>query len=72
MLNLDLIPNAIPELFAQVTQSGEIALADRYGMMAAISSDRLTEEEQAAIDRLIHAVRRGRLHLANKLSTIIQ
>lgn len=72
MLKLDPIPGAVSEIFVQVTQSGELALADRYGIMAAIVNGHLNEEEEAAINRLIHAVRRGRLHLANKLSTITQ
>ena len=72
MLKLDLLPGAVSELFVQATQAGEIALADRYGMMAAISSGQLSDEEHAAIDRLLHAVRRGRLHLSHTLSTVVQ
>ncbi|WP_242028055.1 hypothetical protein [Pseudanabaena sp. FACHB-2040] len=37
--------------------------------MAAILSESLSEEERAAIDRLLRAVLRGRLQISNHLST---
>ena len=59
-----LIPGAIPELFAKVSSSGKITLADRYGLMSALLQDSLTSEERDSIDRLLRAAYRGRLKLA--------
>jgi len=66
-----LIPGAISDLFAQVSCSGKITLADRYGLMAALLEDSLTEEERAAIDRLLHALWRGRMTVVNDISALI-
>ena len=67
---VNLLPHALPELFAQVTATGSITLADRYGLMAALLEDSLSEEEYRIIDRLFHAVRRGRLKMVDDLSTV--
>ena len=67
---LHLIPSALGELFAEVNDIGYITLADRYGLMAAIFDDSLTEEEKRSIDRLLRAVCRGKIKLVNELSII--
>ncbi len=66
-----LIQNAIAEMCAQVTSSGCLTLADRYGLMAAIFDETLTEEERCSIDRLLRAVRRGRLKIVSELSALL-
>ena len=65
-----LLPGAVADLFAHVTISGKITLADRYGLMAAILEDSLSEEERASIDRLLRACRRGRMTIVNELSAL--
>lgn len=65
-----LIPSALGELFAEVNQNGYITLADRYGLMAAIFDETLTEEDKRSIDRLLRSVCRGKIKLVNELSTI--
>lgn len=65
-----LIPGAISELFAQASSSGYITRADQYGLMAAMLDDSLTEEERAAIDRLLRALYRGRMKVVDDLSTL--
>lgn len=65
-----LLPSAIADLTAQVAQSRQITLADRYGLMAAILSDSLQAEERDAIDRLLRAVCRGRFYIVDELSAI--
>ena len=67
---LHLIPSALGELFAEVNDTGYITLADRYGLMAAIFDDSLTEEEKRSIDRLLRAVCRGKIKLVNELSLV--
>lgn len=69
-MQLQLLPNALSELFAQVSNSGCITLADRYGLMAALLDDSLEEEEIRAIDRLIRAFNKGRLVVVNEISAL--
>lgn len=66
-----LLPGALGELFAQVSYSGRITLADRYGLMAALLEEELTEQERAAIDRLLRALRRGQLKIVNEISALL-
>jgi hypothetical protein len=49
----------IAELFYQVCQAGHLTRSDRQKIMSAFLSGALTDEEKAAINRLVHAVRRG-------------
>lgn len=67
---LRLLPGAISDLFAQVSCSGNITLADRYGLMAAILEDSLPEEERASIDRLLYSLYRGRMKVVNEISAL--
>jgi hypothetical protein len=64
------LPCAISDIFAHASRSGQITVADRYGLMAALVSDSLSEEDRQAIDRLLHAARRGRLKIVDELSAI--
>jgi hypothetical protein len=67
---LNLLPCALSELFAQVTMNGQITLADRYGLMAALLDDTLSDDERASIDRLLRSVRRGQVLLVDDLSIL--
>jgi hypothetical protein len=49
----------IAELFYQVCRAGHLTRGDRQRIMSAFLSGALTDEEKSAINRLIHAVRRG-------------
>jgi hypothetical protein len=68
---ISLLDFAIAELFVQVSLSGRITLADRYGLQAALLTDTLSDEERFAIDRLLYAVRKGRVKVINELSSVI-
>lgn len=65
-----LLPGAISDLFAQVSSSGVITLADRYGLMAALLEDSITQEERDSIDRLLRAWRRGRMQVVDEISAL--
>ena len=67
--SVSLLPNALLDLFAQVSYSGEMTLADRYGLLAAILDESLTEGDRELIDRLLRAVYRGRIKLVNEFSS---
>lgn len=67
---IHLLPGAIADLFVQVSSSGEITLADRYGLMAAILEETLTEEERASVDRMLRAYHRGRMKVVSEISAL--
>ena len=54
-------PHVLSDLFAQISHSGKISLAERYKFMHAILSQTLNEEERLSIERLLYSFRRGRL-----------
>ncbi|HEY9742664.1 MAG TPA: hypothetical protein V6C90_19445 [Coleofasciculaceae cyanobacterium] len=66
-----LLPGALSDLFAQVTISGCMTKADRYGLMAALLEEELGSEEKRVIDRLLRAVHRGRLAIAEEVSAVV-
>ena len=68
---IQLLPGALAELFAQVSCSGVLTLADRYGLMAAVFDDTLTDEERFALNRLLRSASRGQVQLVNELSVLV-
>lgn len=66
-----LLPGALSDLFAQATISGCMTKADRYGLMAALLEEELSSEEKRVIDRLLRAVHRGRLAIADEVSAVV-
>jgi hypothetical protein len=66
-----LLPTALSDLFAQATTSGRITLADRYGLLAAMFDESLSDEERFSIDRLLRSVCRGRVKIVDELSVVI-
>ncbi len=69
-IQLRLLPGAISDLFAQVSHSGMITLADRYGLLAAMLEDALSDEEREAIDRLLYGLYRGRMKMVSEISVV--
>lgn len=69
---IDLIPGAIAELFAQASRSGVLTVADRYGLMAAVCQESLTDDERRAVDRLLRAAYRGHLQITSELSALLE
>ncbi len=65
---IQVLPGAIAELFAQVSVSGVITLADRYGLMAAVFDESLSDEERHAVNRILRAACRGQLKFVNEIS----
>ncbi|MCC3501937.1 MAG: hypothetical protein JGK23_03335 [Microcoleus sp. PH2017_19_SFW_U_A] len=62
---VNLIPSALGELFAEVNHRGYITIADRYGLLAAIFDETLTEDDKRSIDRLLRSVCRALITLIN-------
>lgn len=69
-MQVQLLPNAISELYAQVTNSGQVTLADRYGLMAAVLDDSLDEEQRMAVNRIIYGIQRRKLVVVDQISSI--
>lgn len=63
MPQLKLLPGAIFAIIADVAETRKLTLGDRFGLLAAILEDNLSEEERRAIDRLLRSVLRGRITL---------
>jgi hypothetical protein len=70
-VNICLLQSALAELFAQVSQTEKITLADRYGLLAALLDESLGDEEKYSIDRILYATYRGRVRIVNELSAVI-
>ncbi|MBE9041057.1 hypothetical protein IQ235_09725 [Oscillatoriales cyanobacterium LEGE 11467] len=51
------------DVFCQIWCSGRITKDDRSELKSAFLKDRLGEEDKAAVDRMLHAIRRGWLVL---------
>jgi uncharacterized protein YndB with AHSA1/START domain len=68
---VNLLPNALSELFFQTSTTGKITLADRYGLMAAILTESASEEEMRSLDRLLHALCRGWVQMVDELSAVV-
>ncbi|VXD18145.1 conserved hypothetical protein [Planktothrix serta PCC 8927] len=67
---VQLLQSALSDLFAQANTTGYLTLGDRYGLMAAILDESLSEEERRCIDRLLRAVYRGKIKIVDDLSSL--
>jgi len=65
---VQLLPGAIAAILASSAETGMLTLADRYGLLAATLDEQLTDEERRAVNRLLVAVKRGRVQLVDQLS----
>ena len=72
MLQIQLLPCGLSDLFLQVVKTRRMTKADRYGLMAALLSESLSPDEQDAIDRMLRSVRKGRILLVDEISAIPQ
>ncbi|EAW33924.1 hypothetical protein [Lyngbya sp. PCC 8106] len=70
MYQLNLLPGAINEIIASVTDHHCLTQADRYGLMAALLDESLNEEERRSIDRLLRSVARGRVKVIEEGSKL--
>ena len=55
--------NAISETIVRVWNTRSVTRSERQTLMDALLDYRIGSEEKAAIDRLLHAIRRGWLQL---------
>lgn len=67
---VQLLPHALSELFATVTDNRYLTLSDRYGLMAAILSDNLSDAERRAADRLLRAIVRGKVQIESPTAAL--
>ena len=71
MSSINLLPGAISELLAVVRDTHQITKADRYGLMAAILDESISEEDRFSLDRLLRSISRGRVSIVDELSTVL-
>ncbi len=71
MVQIKLLPGAINEIVANVTDTQKITQADRYGLMAAILDESITEDERRSVDRLIRLLVKGRIQVTNEISMML-
>jgi hypothetical protein len=69
-MQVQLLPNAISELYAQVSSSRQVTLADRYGLMAAVLNESLDDEQRMAVDRIIYGIHKKKLLIVNEISQV--
>ncbi|MEM6501574.1 MAG: hypothetical protein AAF685_07025 [Cyanobacteria bacterium P01_C01_bin.89] len=55
--------NNVAEIFSEVWDSGKITEHERMELRSALLNGDLSSDDHAAIDRLVHAVKRGWLSL---------
>ncbi len=65
-----LLQSALGDLFAQANATGYLTLADRYGLMAAMFDESLTEDERRSLDRLLRSIHRGRIKVSDEISAV--
>jgi len=65
LLSLQLLPNSLSALVAEVIRTKKITAADRYGLMAALTDPTVDPEERYWIDRFRWAVQRGQLEIVD-------
>jgi nucleoside-triphosphatase THEP1 len=65
-----LIESALGELFAEIKETGRITRADRYGLLAAVFDENLTEEELRSLSRIYRAIVRKQIEIVDEISTI--
>ncbi|MGB0562586.1 MAG: hypothetical protein ACPGVO_12415 [Spirulinaceae cyanobacterium] len=63
MLQLAILPGSISAMYADIAQTQTLTQADRYGLLAAILTGDIEDDERRAIDRILRAVCRGRLSM---------
>lgn len=67
---IQLLPGAISEILATVTETGVLTLADRYGLMAAALDESLPDEDRRSANRLLRSILKGRIQLVDRLSAV--
>jgi hypothetical protein len=68
MSPVNLLPGAINEIIATVADTHRLTKADRYGMMAAILDESITEEQLRSLNRLLRSFVKGQIQVTDELS----
>lgn len=66
--DLKLLPGAISEILVSARDTGVLTKADCYGLMAAALDDSLSEDDRRSINRLVRAVRKGKVRVVDELT----
>ena len=63
-----LIESGLSELFADIQETGQLTLADRYGLLAAVFDENLTEEELRSLCRIYRAIAKKQVQIVDRIS----
>lgn len=63
-----LIESGLSELFADIQETGQLTLADRYGLLAAVFDENLTEEELRSLCRIYRAIAKKQVQIVDQIS----
>lgn len=66
MNDLTLLSDVLSELFAEVSSSGKMTAQDCERLKLVLLADQISDEEKQAIDRLLYAVRLGRIQVVEE------
>ncbi|NEO87087.1 MAG: hypothetical protein F6J87_22930 [Spirulina sp. SIO3F2] len=61
MPQLELLPGSISAMLADTADTKTLTKADRYGLLAAILTEDIEDDDRRAIDRILRSVHRGRI-----------
>lgn len=61
-----LLSTTLSEIFCEASLTGNLTKANRYRLMKALLGETLPAEEIATINRLLQAVKRGRIAIADR------
>ncbi|MBE9013570.1 hypothetical protein IQ250_25585 [Pseudanabaenaceae cyanobacterium LEGE 13415] len=66
MNDLPLPPDVLSELFAEVSSSGKMSAQTCEQLKILLLENQISDEEKQAIDRLLYAVRLGRIEIVEE------
>lgn len=65
MPQLELLPGSIAAMLADTAATQTLTEADRYGLLAAILTEDIEDDERRAVDRILRSVYRGRFAIGS-------
>ncbi len=68
MPQVKILPGAVNEIIANVARTQTITKTDRYGIMAALLDESISDEDQNAINRLVRLIVRGKVQVVDEFS----
>ena len=71
MFFVNLLPGTISEILASVAESRRITKADRFGLMAVVLGDSLSEKKRNAVGRVLRSLVKDRIEVIDDLLAVL-